>query len=122
MNLVKSRSEISPVRETSVSGNRKQRHLHLRNINSPRSIRRDPVTRGNLSKQLKQHKPKLALETPDKPKNSEIFRMFEKFKQKRDQKMLDGNNVIDNHEKDDDYVRYDKSTINAKTVKKILSN
>ena len=46
--------------------------------------------------------------------------MFEKFKQKRDQKMLDGNNVIDNHEKDDNNVRYDKSTINAKNCQNKL--
>ena len=57
-----------------------QRHLH---VNNEHRSNRDPVTmRGNLSKSLKKPKPKLNPEMPEKFKNSEIFRMFERFRQK----------------------------------------
>ena len=67
-----------------------QRHLDLNNENIHRSYRDPVIIRENLSKRLKQTKPKLSPDTPEKSKKSEIFQKFEKFKLKREQKVAEG--------------------------------
>ena len=57
-----------------------------------------------MGRKLKQPKYKINPETPDKPKNSEIFKMFEKCKHKKEQKMIrepQGIGYLENEKNDD---------------------
>ena len=80
--------EISPICVKSYRENSVQRHLYTDFKSHGRKQHREsPILRGNLSKKLKQHKTTLNPETPDKASKSEIFRMFEKIRYKREEKM-----------------------------------
>ena len=65
---------VASFKENKVTKIAQQRHLHECNLNY---VNADDILKGKLSKKLKQVKPKLKSETPEK---NEILRMFEKIK------------------------------------------
>ena len=101
-NMVKDESCVSPVvknprksvskREILGSKNASQCHLYVSNKNYIKStVSDDVIYKGKLSTKMKPNKQKISPETPEK---SEIFRMFEKLRKKKEQSVTQEPQVV----------------------------